>query len=305
MKSPQPEVDVLLATFNGEKYLEEFLDSLALQENVKINLYISDDNSSDQTLDILSKYNKQFKKLIVLRGPENGPAENFFSLLKHGDSEYVAFADQDDIWEKDHLEKSVSRLNGWSDSPALTFCDVLEFYSDGTKNRVWPNLNREPSAMQLGVQNFARGCTIVFNKCAKNLILEKPVSGVIMHDWWIYLIISSCGEVIYANSVEINYRVHDNNFIGVSRKTRGLRERLKQPWPTVAQIEKLLENYQERMKEAERIELLEFYNYFQKHIIFRLLHIGSLRGRLRSNLLDELKIRIAIIVLPYEKRKVD
>ena len=296
------EIDVLLATYNGGEYLSEFLDSLAKQEGVSINLYVSDDNSNDNTLQIVNSYHKSFNSLKIVSGPEIGPAGNFFSLLGQGNSEFTAFADQDDIWEKDHLIKSIGRIEKYGETPALTFCDVYEFYDDQSKNRVWPNLVAEPTITQIVVQNFARGCTLVFNRSSKNLLLEKQVKEVIMHDWWLYLLIASCGEVVYSQTSEIQYRVHDGNFIGVNRKSRKFRERLKEPWTTIDQLEQLLHNYHSQMKDFERTQLLEFYGLFLKSTRLRIGYILKFKGRLRSNILDEIKIRVAIALLPYESK---
>jgi glycosyltransferase involved in cell wall biosynthesis len=301
MRKNYKEVDVLLATYNGEKFLPEFLDSLAKQENVRIHLFVSDDNSVDSTLEIVTSYKKYFESIEILKGPNAGPAANFLSLLHCGSSQYIAFADQDDIWKKEHLYKSIARLADLDNSPALTFCDVREFYSDSRKNRVWPNLKVEPSITHIAVQNFARGCTMVFNRSAKNLMLEKPNSQMIMHDWWMYLLISSCGTAIYSNSVELDYRVHPGNFVGVKRKSRNLFDRLRSPWLTVLQLEILLENYQSDMKRFERDRLLKLYSIFCKKAPSRFLEVMQLRGRLRTRLLDEVKIRVAIVLLPYRR----
>ena len=228
---------------------------------------------------------------------------NFLSLLPRGASQFIAFADQDDIWEEDHLINSIDRLTGLDSAPALTFCDVNEFYNDGRKSRVWPNLRKEPSVTQIAVQNFARGCTMVFNRPAKYLMLEKPNLELIMHDWWMYLLISTCGRVRYSNTVGIHYRIHSGNFIGVKRKSRSLLSRFRSPWNTVRQIEILLENYGSKMKSTEREKLLDFYSIFTKGTWSRFLKVLQLQERLRSNLFDEIKIRIAIVLLPYKENR--
>jgi glycosyltransferase involved in cell wall biosynthesis len=300
MHANNNEIDVLLATFNGAKFLSEFLDSLAQQEYVRIHLFVSDDGSTDHTLQIIESYEGKFESLEILHGPKAGPAANFLSLLSCSKSQLIAFADQDDIWEKDHLINSIRRLEGLDSMPALTFCDVSEFYSDGRRNRVWPNLRTEPSITHKSVQNFARGCTMVFNRAAKNLMLERPNLDMIMHDWWMYLLISSCGIVNYSNTVEIHYRVHSGNFIGVDRKSRSLQSRFQSPWTTIHQIGILLESYGSKMKSTEMEQLLNFHSIFLKKASSRFLDILRLRERLRSNLFDEIKIRIAIVLLPFE-----
>ena len=102
-------VQVLLATHNGEKYLREFLESLVTQTGVIIELLVSDDNSTDGTIEILKMYEEKFASLSVFNGPEQGPARNFFSLLQKANSDYVALADQDDIWNLVNYMRSLKK----------------------------------------------------------------------------------------------------------------------------------------------------------------------------------------------------
>ena len=135
----KPNVEVLLATYNGAAYLGEFLESLAEQVGVSIDLFVSDDGSTDSTLLILERYRGRFNSLIVTAGPENGPSENFFSLIAKAKSKYVALADQDDIWEPSHLINSVECLAFYEDVPALSFTRVSEFEDKPfNQSRLWP-----------------------------------------------------------------------------------------------------------------------------------------------------------------------
>ena len=102
---------VILATFNGEKYLSQFLDSLRSQEEVLISLLISDDNSTDNTLNIAIDYSNRFENLWIIKGQSKGPCLNFMKTLSSdftNQFEFIALADQDDIWLKNHLIDTLS-----------------------------------------------------------------------------------------------------------------------------------------------------------------------------------------------------
>jgi glycosyltransferase involved in cell wall biosynthesis len=147
-----PEVEVLLATFNGEKFLGEFLDSLYRQKDVRIHLVVSDDGSSDRTIEIIDSYRHLFESCKIFNGPCNGPSSNFFSLIENATYEFVALADQDDVWHPHHLISSVSRLSDTSNFPSLTFSAVMEFDNAKKSKSIWPerwrrSLNRrQPTA---------------------------------------------------------------------------------------------------------------------------------------------------------------
>jgi glycosyltransferase involved in cell wall biosynthesis len=133
-----PEVEVLLATYNGELYISEFLDSLSLQNDVRIHLRVSDDGSSDRTLEIVDSYRHLFESCKVFNGPCNGPSANFFSLIEKATFEFVALADQDDIWLPHHLINAVKRLSESPEFPSLTFSAVEEFNDENETVALWP-----------------------------------------------------------------------------------------------------------------------------------------------------------------------
>jgi glycosyltransferase involved in cell wall biosynthesis len=139
IEESKPNIEVLLATYNGAAYLGAFLESLAQQVGVSIDLRVSDDGSTDSTLIILESYRESFNSLVVTAGPEKGPSENFFSLIAKAKSKYVALADQDDIWEPTHLINSIDRLASSGDVPALSFTRVSEFGEKNQADAGWIN----------------------------------------------------------------------------------------------------------------------------------------------------------------------
>jgi glycosyltransferase involved in cell wall biosynthesis len=206
-------VEVLLATFNGEKYLEEQLDSLLAQKGVKVSLLVSDDGSKDRTLEILNSYRNSFTKFKILKGPKKGPQANFFYLISQSKSEYVALCDQDDIWEPDHLKNSLQRVT--PGKPGVTFSAVTEFYTaQNRKQKVWPKKIRIARIENILFENPARGCTIVMNRPFIEILLRKLPRQAIMHDWWIALVGMSY-ECLTATAIpEVRYRIHENNAVG-------------------------------------------------------------------------------------------
>ena len=133
-----PEVEVLLATFNGALYLSEFLNSLVQQHEVRIHLRVSDDGSTDGTLKIIDSYKNKFESCKIYSGPQKGPSANFFSLIEKATYDFVALADQDDIWLPNHLLSSIKRLSVTPDMPSMTFSAVMEFGKNLKSETIWP-----------------------------------------------------------------------------------------------------------------------------------------------------------------------
>lgn len=208
-----------MTTFNGEDFLSEQLESIKKQTRNNWLLWISDDGSSDNTLDIIHKFREQNKdKVFVLSGPRKGSDENFWSLIKNSSikSEYFAFADQDDIWKEEKLEIAISKISKVKNIPLL-YCSRTEIInSAGKKIGLSPNFNKKPSFNNALVQSIAGGNTMVFNKQTRNLLYKVPSNyEIVAHDWLTYqLVTGSGGEVIYDKTPYTKYRQHGKNQIG-------------------------------------------------------------------------------------------
>jgi glycosyltransferase involved in cell wall biosynthesis len=229
-------VDVLLGIFRPSAYLREQIISISQQSGAQISLIISIDSERQDLDPFLPQINQLFPNRIILDGPKRGAAENYFYLLKHSKSKFVAFCDQDDIWEHDHIEKSLIRLAENNDKPSLTFSPVLEFGKG--HSRIWPkNPQREISSIIF--ENPARGCTIVLNEEARLMINTLSTKYAIMHDWFSLLVVSLTGSVIYSERPEVRYRLHDGNAIGRPSKwkiSRLLALPFKIPHPAISQF---------------------------------------------------------------------
>lgn len=207
-------VQVLMSTYNGEKYLKQQLDSIFSQRSVDIHLLVRDDGSKDKTLDILNDYKNKYSNIEIIEGKNVGACSSFFELInKSGCFEFYSFADQDDVWDVDKLEIAVKSLKD-KDVPAVYASNTR--LVDGKLNFI-KNENDNPRCT-LGsalIKNYCTGCTMVFNNRLMSKLKNNAPEYVPMHDWWVNLVCLSIGGLsIYDISPHINYRQHGNNVLG-------------------------------------------------------------------------------------------
>lgn len=212
-------VTVLLSTYNGSRFLQQQLNSLYQQTYPDIRILVRDDGSTDSTRSILGS--EQSKGSIeILEGHNNlGPAPSFFELLRSAAStgtEYVAFCDQDDVWQPDKIAHAVSALTALADNFPAMYCTRLEIADEQLKHIGYTDVPRKIGFGNALVENVAVGCTMVLNRKAIDLICEDLPRKVLIHDWWCYLVISCLGEIIFDDKASIKYRQHGCNTIGLA-----------------------------------------------------------------------------------------
>ncbi len=214
---------VLMGTYNGSRFLGGQLASIAVQAPGRVDLMLSDDGSSDDTLAIVENAVGKWKngKIAVSRGPGEGFPENYRQMIINAASGYdaYAFADQDDIW---HLDK-LSRAFLWLDSidpktPAVYCGRTLIVDAKGRQTGLSPLFTRKPSFHNAIVQSIAGGNTMVMNAAARDLLAEASSRApFVTHDWWTYLVVSGAGGVMnYDPEPSVDYRQHDDNLIGAN-----------------------------------------------------------------------------------------
>lgn len=215
-------VIVLLGSYNGSLFIDEQLSSIYTQTNDRIDIVVSDDKSSDGTLDVLTKWQKKWSKgtFELVTGPCKGFAENFRSLIlaDEGTHDFVAFSDQDDIWDTDKLETATAWLAAQGDCPAL-YCGRTRYVDEtGAFLRLSPLFGRPPHFRNALLQCIAGGNTMVLNRPAMELVKLASRSGpFVSHDWWSYLIVTGCGgRVLYDSAPCVSYRQHEANIIGAN-----------------------------------------------------------------------------------------
>lgn len=223
-------IDVLLATYNGEKYVAEQIESILNQTYKNINLIISDDCSSDKTQEILREYSQKDSRIKLYLQQENlGVVKNIEFLLKQVENPLYMLADQDDYWLPEKIEKAVEKLN--SENADLVFGD-LEVVDQNLKT-IYPSfgdfmlLNRKinkyiDSYKVNYLYNCVTGCTLISKKEFIKYILPLPTnSKFVIHDHWIGLMVSLNGKLAYMPEKYIKYRQHGNNQVGTNKISHG------------------------------------------------------------------------------------
>ncbi len=212
-------VQVLLAAYNGEKYLRQQLKSILGQRGVSVRILVRDDGSTDGTAALLRAYERKYGNLSVYSGERKGSAGSFFDLLRHADLDcrYFAFADQDDVWMADKLRRAVLLLEGEACGQPLlyagkVFCTAKDL---GGRQMFAYRIGRAASFGNALMENICMGCTEVFNRNLLELVREHMPRTHVMHDWWMYLTASYFGKVIYDQQAFVLYRQHGNNQIGM------------------------------------------------------------------------------------------
>lgn len=221
-------VDVLLATYNGEKYLKEQIESILNQTYTNIQIIISDDCSTDRTREILKEYEQNDKIKVFYQEKNLGYVKNFEFLLEHVESNIYMLSDQDDFWKSEKIEKTVDKLQ--KENLDLVFGE-LEVV-DENLNLLHPSYNKY---MHLShkikkysndyrlqyLYNCMTGCTIMSKKKFLNKILPLPTNSKYMiHDYWIGLVVSLNGKVGYMDKPYILYRQHGNNQVGTKKASK-------------------------------------------------------------------------------------
>ncbi len=283
-------IEVLLASYDGEKYIRQQMDSILDQSIPGLRILVSDDGSKDGTVEILRQYTAEYPERVALleedadvRADCSGipgvrrkaaavsasdrnaavvpaPAGNFFRLLANADADYILLSDQDDVWLPEKVERLLERIRGIEGEdggvPALVFSD-MEVVDEGL-NQIAPSFfsyaHCDPRRLALSeilAENPVTGGALMMNRALLELVRATP-RACFMHDWWIALCASCFGRISCVREALSLYRQHGANVLGArpSGSFREIAERLARQ----AQVE---ENYRRMFAQAEAF--LEMY----------------------------------------------
>lgn len=269
-------IDILLPVYNGRGYLAEQVASLCSQSEKRFRLILRDDGSSDGGIDMDMLKNSGLDFLVLPERDHRGVIASCNALLAVSDAPYVMFSDQDDVWLRDKVGKSLSLMrdleeNHGSGVPLLGFCDLvvadekLKTISPSyfAYQKISPRRNR---LNQLLLQNTACGCTMIFNDAMRRLVRDIPAEAV-MHDHFFMLAASCFGHIGFRDESMILYRQHGGNFYGASRyglgyllrkQREGWRKARERFYANVRQAEAFREKYSGRLEEGDLRMLEEF-----------------------------------------------
>lgn len=221
------QITILLSSYNGEKFIEEQIESIINQKDVDLKLIVRDDGSNDTTVDILERY-KQKGALDYYIGNNIGWKLSFMQLaLNAPDCDYYAFSDQDDHWLPDKLSVAIEKIEELPEGPNLYISNTYYWRGDMKviTNRKMPNVNHPRSL----IWSLGPGCTIVFNKKLLEIVKKHPMKNAdIPHDIWFQNTAYLFGNIYYDMNPHILYRQHGNNQLGVAvTKKEIIRRRYK------------------------------------------------------------------------------
>ena len=226
MENKEETVDIILPTYNGEKFIKEQIESILNQSHKNIRLLISDDCSTDGTIEILKKYKEKDNRIELYVQTKNlGVVKNIEFLLQKVTSNYYMLSDQDDYWLPEKVEKSLEKLK--QNNADIVFGD-LEVVDEKLKT-IYPSFNdfmkltrkikNNQNSYKLNyLYNCITGCTILAKKQTIEKIIPIPTqSKYLIHDHWIGIITSLNGKIAYMPEKYIKYRQHGNNQIGTTK----------------------------------------------------------------------------------------
>ncbi|WP_413683888.1 glycosyltransferase [Prochlorococcus sp. MIT 1011] len=303
MQINKEKVAILMATYNGDKYIEEQIYSIYNQDDVSSILYISDDLSTDNTINIIENFRQKNKFDIQFSVNHNkyfkkkSSANNFYRLIIDSnipnDIKWVAFSDQDDIWFNDHLKRAINciKVNKYSGYSA----SVIAFWSN--KKKIYIKKDGKQNKFNYLFESAGPGCTYVLPKSTFLLLQEhfrkniNILSNIDFHDWSIYAFVSSQNGYWFIDSnPALYYRQHSSNVFGAKIGINGIVLRLKLltgKWyrGQVLAIADLVNK-----NELEIIKLYTRFNFIDK------LYLAYYAFNMRRNLLDSFTLSLSILL---------
>lgn len=298
-------VDILLGSYNGEKYIAEQIESIINQEYTEWNLFIRDDGSNDRTIEIIESYIVKFpQKIHLIKDNKNnlGTKLNFNELIKYSKNKYCMFCDQDDVWLPNKIKITLQKMletenESDKDIPILIHTDlkVVDEKLNIINSSIWNYMKLDPRRNSLNrilVKTTVTGCTVMINSKLRDLIGEIP-KDCVMHDYWVTLIAASCGKIDFLNESTILYRQHGNNQVGSGKSSifkRLTKDLLNMRYMfNILDAKILYTNYSSYMNNSNRQILLEFIN-LEKSSFLKKRYIIIKNKYLTNNIFRNIKI---------------
>lgn len=299
---------ILLSTYNGHRYLPEQLESIINQsirnnDNYELSIFVRDDGSSDDTIEILNSFSNRIK-IEKYIGENVGPARSFWELVNRApDSDYYAFCDQDDVWFEDKLKEAVSHLSAEENiNKPMLYCSAVD-WTDAELNPlpIYYTEEKKTDFPHALLYSISPGCTYVFNHAALKTAQKYDFrrGHIEIHDWLLYKIVAMTGTVYYDTKPGMHYRQHGGNTIG--RKNDGFRGFINRTKRFLfsdaggrsATAESIMEFYGDELSiDSEEYYFLDLVANYKKSIKKRIRFLHEKRFRRKSSDTFFLKVLI-------------
>lgn len=289
-------VNIIMCTYNGEKYIRQQLQSIADNTVTDWSVFISDDQSTDSTVQIAREFQKKYPDKIQFKinDTKKGAILNFLSSIyqvgiKMNEDDFIMLCDQDDIWNPDKIEKTKSGMDklikSYGNEVPLLICTDVTVVDDEMKiiHESFRKMNNYKikylDFAHLMMENKVQGCTTMINKKLA-LMLDRLPSKATMHDGWLALVASALGHIEYMDEQTMKYRQHMDNVQGsidykddVKNKFSNLGGQRQIVMNTTAQIGEFLEIYGEKMPESVKNAAKAFATLSQQNFLTRRFNI--------------------------------
>jgi glycosyltransferase involved in cell wall biosynthesis len=274
-----PTISVVLATYNGQQFIHDQLESIGLQTRPPCELVVSDDNSSDSTLKLVEDFAARtlFPVKVIRNVPSLGYRENFLAACAHAEGDWIAFCDQDDVWRKDKLEVCHQHMGNDRVTQIVHMANLIDHdtkfigkFSQGIKK----SGSRPP--LHYDVWSTFFGFSIVFRRSLLDLVPNEErfidyiePEHLIAHDRWVHFLAQSLGDTVEIAEPLADYRQHGNNLFGSGKPNKNAKSRahdFQRNSAYIAATEKMLlivrtlpDYTSRRFPGFDRIKLIEIY----------------------------------------------
>ena len=201
-------ISVAMATYNGEKYIKEQIESILVCLGNEDELIISDDESTDSTLNIIKSFND--KRIHLINGPKKGIKQNFANAIENTSGEYIFLADQDDIWNENKVKDVVKCFEKEKCTLVVHDAEIVDEKLNVIKDSYYKYRNSGKGIIKNIYKNTYIGCCMAFSKEIKKYILPIP-NDIEMHDQWIGVLNDKYGKTYFLEEKLIKYRRHSLN----------------------------------------------------------------------------------------------
>jgi len=300
-------VAIIMATYNGEKFLKEQIESILSSTYKEFKLYIVDDGSKDSTMEILHRYKMRYPGVIhVSQNEKNmGVTLNFLNAINRTTSDYIMLCDQDDVWKKDKIAKTLNRMKQievqfGKDLPVAVFTDA--YVTDSKLNIIHPSFFKSgrlnPQLTDLPhmlMENKLIGCTVMINGALRRILQSRPLpKKARFHDGWLGLIAASFGKISFIPEPTLFYRQHETNVVGnrgfcsyVLNRLRNLRKQKEALIALQEQAKEFADLYRDYF-DGKKLELVVRFSDLSKDGFIKrriqLLRYGYLKSGLIRNI---------------------
>ncbi len=215
----QPIVTVVLATYNGARFLPEQLRSLACQTRRPDRLVLRDDGSSDDSVEVVRRWAESaaMPLQVVTTGQRLGPAQSFLQALKAAaPADIFMLADQDDVWLPLKIESALGFVLWGPEAPPMLYASRLVVVDEQLRMTGVTPRPTELSFNSAACESVLTGCTMALNSSFRERIVQAIPQHAAMHDWWLYLLATSSATLVFDDTPTVLYRQHAHNVVGAA-----------------------------------------------------------------------------------------